>query len=433
MKKIFAAFVILLALFTTPGMAVEDVNHIVAIVDDDVIVRTELDGAIHTIKGQLENKNATLPPFPILERQILERLIVQHLQLQLANRTGIKVDDETLVAAMQNIADRNHVSLTEFRATLERDGYNFENFREDIRNQLIMGRLQQREISNQVTVTDQEVNDFLASIYSQRGENLKDEGEWQLAQILVAIPEGANFERIQIAREKAEALLRRLRAGEDFRALAISQSDGRDALEGGDLGWRRAAQIPSIFSNTVSGMHKGDISEPVRGPAGFYLIKLVDYRDQTIGTVTQTQARHILIRTGENTSDDDARTRLAQLLLRIQGGDDFGELARAHSEDSATAANQGSLGWVNQGDLVPEFEEVMNNLALQEISKPFKTSFGWHIVQVLGRRQQENSRDSSRAKAMDAIRTRKTEEELEAWIRRLREEAYVEIRLDAEN
>ncbi|CAK0767898.1 Chaperone SurA [Gammaproteobacteria bacterium] len=431
MKNFIIVFIIAWIQFSQLAIAVQDINHIVAIVDDDVITRTELDEAIHTISAQLQNQNATLPAFSVLERQVLERIIVQHLQIQLATSSGIKVDDETLAAAIGNIANHNQISLAEFRAVLERDGYNFEKFREDIRSQLIVGRLQQREVANHVTVTDQEVNDFLASTHSQHGENIKDDGEWQLAQILIAIPEGASPERIQNAREKADALLKRLNAGEDFRALAISESDGRDALEGGDLGWRPKNRIPSLFTNTILGMRKGDIAGPMRSPAGFHIIKLVDYRGQMKDIVTQTRARHILIRTNENTGDEDARARLSQLRLRIQGGDDFGELARAHSEDSATAANQGALGWVNQGDLVPEFEQEMNALALNAISEPFKTPFGWHIVQVLERRKQDNAQENSRTKAMEAIRIRKTEEELEAWIRRLREEAYVEIRLDS--
>ncbi|CAK0748758.1 Chaperone SurA [Gammaproteobacteria bacterium] len=433
-RSFIPAFTIILVLLSHSAAGVGNINHIVAVVDDDVIVRTELDDAIRTITAQLRQKNTELPPATVIERQVLERLVIQHLQLQLAARTGIQVDDETLTSAIRNIADRNHVSLSDFRTILERDGYNFENFRGDIREQLIISRLHQREVANHVTVTDQEADDFLASTRSQENENVPGDGEWKLAQILVAIPEGASPERIQAAREKMDAILARLRAGEDFRTLAMTQSNGRDALEGGDLGWRRMGQIPSLFASVVPGMKKGDLAGPLRSPAGMHVIKLVDYRGQEVGTVAQTRAQHILIRTGENTTDDEARTRLTQLRQRIQGGDSFGELARAHSEDSATASNQGSLGWVNQGDLVPEFEQVMNSLAPNAISGPFKTPFGWHIVQVLERRQQSsNTQDSLRAKAMDAIRTRKTEEELEAWLRRLREEAYVEFRLETDN
>jgi len=434
MRNFITVFAMMIALLSHSVSGVENINHIVAIVDDDVIVRTELDEAIHTITAQLKQKGAELPSAAIIERQILERLIVQHLQLQIAVRSGIQIDDETLASAIRNIAERNHVSPAEFRTVLEKDGYNFEHFRSDIRDQLIIGRLHQREVANHVTVTDQEVDDFLASVHSQETENTKSDGEWKLAQILIALPEGVSPERIQSAREKAETLLTRLRTGEDFRTLAMTQSDGRDALEGGDLGWRRMGQIPSLFAGIVSGMKKGDLSGPLRSPAGIHLVKLLDYRGQEEGTVTQTRARHILIHTGENTTDDEARTRLIQLRQRIQGGDDFGELARASSEDSATATNQGSLGWVNQGDLVPEFEQMMNSLALNAISEPFKTPFGWHIVQVQERRQQSNNtHDSLRAKAMEAIRTRKTEEELEAWLRRLREEAYVELRLEMDS
>ena len=428
MQKIFAA---VFWVFIPCANAIQDVNHIVAIVDEDVIVRTELDESIRTISNQMRKQQVAIPPQEILERQILERMIIQHLQLQLAGRSGIKIDEETLATTISNIARRNNASLAEFRATLERDGYTFDYFREEIRKQLIIGRLQQREVANHITVTDQEVNDFLASRRSQ-GDDLASEGEWHIAQILVAIPEGASPERIQTARKKAENLLAQIRAGEDFQALAISQSDARDALEGGDLGWRRRGQIPSLFVDQVVEMQRGDLIGPLRSPAGFHLIKLLDYRGQISNTITQTRARHILIRTGENTSDEDAHNRLAQLRLRIQNGENFGELARAHSEDSATVASQGSLGWINQGDSVSEFDEVMNKLAINAVSEPFKTPLGWHIVQVLERRQRDNTQDNLRAKALEAIRSRKIEEGLDSWLRRLREEAYIEIRLDTE-
>lgn len=434
MKKFIYCLLMSLLLLNSIVSATQDINYIVAIVDDDVIVRTELDDAIENISAQLKSQNVSLPSYAILERQVLERLIIQHLQMQFAIRSGINVDDETLNAALRNIANRNQISLNEFRAVLEREGHNFDNFREEIRSQLIIGRLQQREVANHITVTDQEINDFLASANSQMDRNFNnEEGEWQLAQILIAMPEGASSEVIQTAKDKAENLLKRLQSGEDFRAMAMMESESRDALEGGDLGWRSINRIPSLFINTVRGMNKGQIAGPIRSPAGFHIIKLLDYRGQRIESITQTRARHILIRTGEHISDEDAKTRLNQLKIRIEGGDDFGELARAHSEDSATSTNYGSLGWVNQGDLVPEFEQTMNSLSINTISEPFKTSFGWHIVQVLERRQQNNSQENARVKATEAIRLRKIEEELEAWIRRLREEAYVEIRLDTNN
>ncbi len=432
MKDFLIALAIALVSCTQPVLAANDINHIVAIVDDNVIVRTELNEAIRTITDQLQQQKANIPAQAILERQVLERLILQHVQLQLAAQSGIKVDDETLASALSSIAERNHLSLANFRVALEHEGYHFDRFREDIRDQIIIGRLHQREVSNHVTVTDQEVNDFLASMHSQGGDADQEAGEWKLAQILVGIPDGATPEQIQTARAKADALLVRLHAGEDFRTLALNESNARDALEGGDLGWRRAGQIPSLFANLVFGMHKGDLAGPLRGPSGFHIVQLVDYRNQSEATITQTLARHILIKTSENVTDDEARTRLTQLRTRIQGGDNFGELARSNSEDTVSAANKGSLGWVNPGDLVPEFEHVMNDLAPTAISEPFKTSFGWHIVQVLERRQQNDAQGKVRANATEAIRTRKTEEELDAWLRRLREEAYVELRLDNE-
>ncbi len=414
------------------SQGVEDVNHIVAIVDDDVIVRSELEASKRTILAQLRQQNTPLPPTDVLERQLLERLILQRLQLQLANRSSIKVDDETLNSAVNSIAERNQVSLANFRQILAKDGYDFERFREDIRNQLIIGRLQQREVANHITVTDQEVDDFIASARSQAGESVTEEGAWRLGQILIALPEGASPESIQTARAKAQSVLENLQGGADFATVAMRSSNSRDALEGGDLGWRRAGQIPSLFAETVTRMKKGQLAGPIRSPAGFHIIKVLDYRNEAQARITQTRARHILIRTGESVSDEDAKNRLEQLRVRIQGGDDFGELARAHSEDTASAANQGNLGWVNPGDLVAEFEKVMDSLPVNQVSTPFKTPFGWHILQVQERRQQDSGSETLRSRAMEAIRSRKTEEEQESWLRRLREEAYVELRLDTE-
>lgn len=426
MVKLPAYLLLSLGMLTGPAFGVEALNYIVAIVDDDIIVRTELDKAIRNIRSQL--KGEKLPTEAVIERQVLDRLIVQRVQLELASQSNVKVDDETLTSAIRSIAERNHISLSDFRTSLEQDGYKFENFREDVRNELIIGRLQQREVANHITVTDQEVDDFLAnqSVDKQSSE----EGEWNLAHILISIPEGSDPKQIEAAKKKAEAVLAKLHSGADFHTTAMQESSGRNALEGGELGWRRFGQIPSLFASVIPSMKPGEVAGPLQGPAGFHLLKLLDYRSQSSHTVGQTRVQQILIRTGDNTTDEDARERLLQLRGRIQGGESFGELARTHSEDSTTAHRQGMLGWVNPGDLAPEFEQTMNRLSSGELSPPFKTPFGWHLIQVLERRQQNNQKENLRAKALETIRTRKTEEELEAWLRRLREEAYVEIRLD---
>lgn len=406
--------------------SIAELDRILAVVNDDIIVQSELDDALRTIKQQLQQQNRPVPPDSTLQRQVLERLIVMRLQLQLANSTGIRVDDETLNRTVQNIAQQNGMSLSEFRSVLERDGFNFAKFREDIRNEIIINRLQQRQVTNRITVTEQEVDNFLANQNVQGTKNVK----YHLAHILIAVPEGASSQQIQEARAKAQQVLGELRAGADFTQKAIAVSSGQQALEGGDLGWREPGQIPTLFVDTVLKMKPGDISDPIRSPSGFHIVKLVDAQDNERHIITQTLARHILIRTNEITSGSDARTRLEQLKGRIETGEDFAALARSHSEDSGSAVKGGDLGWVSPGDMVPRFEETMNRLKPGEVSEPFETQFGWHIMQVLERREYDNTEEFKRSKARELIRQRKAEEELDIWLRRLRDEAYVEYRLE---
>lgn len=403
-----------------------DLDRIVAVVDDSVILQSDLDDMMATVKRQMKQEDGQMPPDDVLRKQVLERLIMMRLELQYAERTGIRVDDEALNAALNNIAQQNKMSLGDFRHALEREGFDFARFRENIRNQMIITRLQQRQANSMVTVSDQEVDNFLANEKAQGG--IAD--EYKLAHILIAVPEGATPDKIQAARAKAQRVLNELRAGADFRKTAVAVSDDQQALEGGDLGWRSKAQIPSLFVDVITHMKPGDISDLIRSPSGFHIIKLYDHRGSDQHTITQTHARHILIRTNDLVSDDDARERLAQLKQRIEGGDDFAALARAHSDDPTSAAKGGDLGWVNPGDLDPQFEEVMNGLAPGKLSEPFRTQYGWHIVQVLARREHDDSAEYRRSTAREMIRKRKAEEEIEVWLRRLRDEAYVEYRLD---
>ncbi len=400
------------------------IDRIVAVVDDGVILQSELDEMLETVKRQLHQQDAQLPPDNVLRKQVLERLIMMHLQLQYAQRTGIRIDEEKLNAAISNIAQQNKMSLGDFRLALEREGYNFAHFRDNIRDQMIIAQLQQRQVNNLVTVSDQEVDNFLANAKLQG-----DVGdEYHLAHILIAVPEGASTAQVDAAHSKAQRILDELRGGADFQKMAVSVSDGQQALEGGDLGWRGAAQIPSLFVDLVTHMKNGEISDLVRSPSGFHIIKLLDHRGMNKHSVTQTHARHILIRTNDLVSDNDAKERLEQLKQRLEGGDDFATLARAHSDDAVSAAKGGDLGWVSPGELDPRFEEVMNGLAPGQISAPFRTQFGWHLVQVLGRRTYDDTKDFRRNMAREMIRKRKAEEEIDIWLRRLRDEAYVEYR-----
>lgn len=434
MKKLFATLILVFA--ASAGFAdapqanapsnIVEVDRIVAIANDAVITRSELDEQIHTIKQQLRQQKTQLPPDALLQKQVLERLISNQLQLQLAASTGIRVDDEVLNKAIGRIAEQNKLSITEFRDVLEKDGVNFASFREDIRNEITMTRLRQRQVDSRINVTDQEVARFLAA----QADKGKSDDEYRVSHILIAVPEAASPEQIQTAKQKAQRVLDDLRGGADFKETAIAVSNGQQALEGGDLGWRSAGQLPSLFAPLVGRMKPGDLSDIIRSPSGFHIIKLFDYRSGQIHRVNQTLARHILIRTNELVSDDDASIKLEQLSQRIKNGADFAELARVNSEDKGSAVNGGSLGWVSPGEMVPVFEQAMNELQPGQISKPFKSEFGWHIVQVQERREQDNTEQFNRSQAFDAIRQRKVEEELQIWLRRLRDEAYVEYRLD---
>jgi peptidyl-prolyl cis-trans isomerase SurA len=412
-----------LALTALPGVQARELDRILAVVNDDVIVQSELEAAMQVVREQLRQQRAQLPPEQVLQRQVLERVILTRLQLQLATSTGIRVDDETLNRAVQEIAAQNRLSLSEFRDILEADGFSFARFREDIRNEIVINRLQQRQVTNRITVTDQEVENFLANQSAQGTEHTR----YRLAHILIATPEAASPEQVQAARAKAEQVLAELRAGSDFHQTAVSVSDGQQALAGGDLGWREAGQLPSLFADVAVQLAPGEVSDLIRNASGFHIVKLVDRQGEE-HVVTQTHARHILIRPDELTTHTDARNRLEQLRERVLAGEEFANLARSHSADPGSAASGGSLGWVNPGDLVPQFEEVMDRLGPGQVSEPFETPFGWHVVQVLERRQHDNTEDVRRARARELIRQRKAEEELEVWLRRLRDEAYVEIR-----
>ena len=414
---------IVIILFFQPAFAGIPLDRIIAVVEDDVVMQSELENRIRTVRNQLKQQGTTPPPAAALERQILDRIILTKLQLQLAERTGIRVDDETLNKTISNIASENQVSLTQFREILENEGYSYEKFREDIRGEIMVTRLRQRQIENRVTVTEQEIDNFLTTQEVQGNT----ETEYRIAHILIAIPEAATPDEIESTRLVAQKVIDDLADGQDFAELAVTVSDGQQALEGGDLGWRKQDQIPTLFVDYIRDMKEGDISELIQSPSGFHIIKLTGYRSSERHIISQTKARHILIRPSELVSDSDAKIRLEQLLIRIEGGDDFAVLAQAHSEDAVSAVEGGDLGWTNPGAFVPEFEKQIDSLQPGEISKPFRTQFGWHIVQVIDRREYDNTK---RGRAREIIRARKIEEANQTWLRQMREDAFVEYRLD---
>ncbi len=404
----------------------EPLDSIVAVVNNDVVVQSELTHEISVTVPQLQQQGTPVPPPEQLRKQVLERLILKRLQQQRARQLGIKVDDAALTTAIQGIASRNGLTIEELKATLESGQVRFEDFREDTRMQIITARLQSQEVMSGIQVTDQEIARFLEK---EKGKLMPRE-QVRLQHILIALPDQPSPPQVEAAQTKAKQLVAKLRGGADFAAVAAASSEGRTALEGGDLGWFEMAAVPSLVADRAQTMAKGDITDPIRTPTGFNIIRMADIKGGLPGNVTQSKARHILVRTSEMVSDADAKTRLGQLRSRIVGGDDFANLARAHSDDTGSALKGGELGWVSPGDTVPEFEKVMGALAIGEVSEPFKSAFGWHLMQVQERRTQDTTEELLRIKAREAIQRRKGDEATDAWLKRLRDEAYVEVRQD---
>jgi peptidyl-prolyl cis-trans isomerase SurA len=404
----------------------ELLDRIVAVVNEDVVLQSELDEEVQTIEQKLAQAGASDIPGDEVRKQALERLILQKLQLAEARKIGATVDEETLLMAMNNIAKQNGLSLDELAAALKEQGMSMEEYRRELRKEITLQRLRNREVISRIQVTKAEVDNYLA----HAEENPGGRDAYHLRHILIPTPEGASSEEITAARKQAEEIVRRLNDGEDFATLASRYSAGQQSLEGGDLGWLEAGQVPTLFSRDLAHMERGEVRGPYQAASGFHIIKLDDYKGGDKNIIKQTHARHILIRTDELTSDQDARNRLEQLYQRIQGGEDFATLARAHSDDKGSAIKGGDLGWVNPGDLVPEFEEVMNSLPLNGLSEPFRTQFGWHIIQVLERRNHDATEEVKRDKAKLALRKRKADEALQLYLRKLRDQAFVEIRLD---
>ncbi len=406
--------------------ALKTLDRIVAIVNDDVITNNELNDEMARIALQIQSRGQQLPPHATLRKQVIERLILTRLQLQKAKESGINVSESTLNNTINNIAQQNNITTQQLRETLKRDGVSFQAFRDDLRQQITLRHLQQRDVINRIFVTDQELQREI----KRSGKGADSRQEVHIQHILLGIKEGASKEEIAATRAAAEQLIEQLKSGADFTNLAIQHSDGRRALEGGDLGWYKPSQVPTLFVDALTTMKKGDISPPIRSASGFHIIKLVAEKGIDRLVITQRKARHILISTNEVVSDHDARTRLEQLRERIIGGDDFNALAQSHSDDKGSAINGGDLGWVSPGAMVPIFEQQMNELEINEISQPFRTQFGWHIVQVLGQRDYDSTQEVLQNNALIAVRRRKADEATDLWLRRLRDEAYIDLRLE---
>lgn len=429
-KKLLPLAVLLLCLAPLGAQAqrIALVDRIVAIVNKEVITLSQLNEAVDSAERELKRRNTAPPPRDVLERQMLERLILERAQLQRARETGVRVDAVQVDQAVERIAEQNKMTLADFRSALERDGVPFGAFRDELRDQIVLSRLREREVDDKIQVSDTEIDLFLEQNKAQAGERV----EYNLEHILVRVPDQSTPDRIDQARGKAEKARAEALAGADFQRVAAAYSDAPDALRGGALGWRSAERLPELFAEALAKMQPGEVSAVLRSAAGFHVLKLLERRGAGPGgpPITQTHVRHILVRTNERVSEAEARRRLSDLRERIvAGGADFAALARANSDDT-TAGRGGDLGWIYPGDTVPEFERAMNALQPGQLSEPVKSPFGYHLIQVLERRTSDVSPERLRLQARQILRERKSDEAYQQWLRELRDETYVEVRLD---
>lgn len=400
-----------------------EADRIIAVVNDEVITLNELRQRLDSVVSQLRRQGTPLPPADVLEKQMLERMVVDKVQVQFAKDNGIRIDDGQLDMALNRIAANNKMTLSQFRQTLEKDGVSFLKFREEIRQEIMMARLKEREVDAKLLISEGEIDNYLAG--DGAGGSAE---EFQVAHILVRAPESASPEQLQKLKAKTEQILDRLKRGEDFAQVAAAYSDAPDALQGGNLGFRSLNRMPNIFAEAVQKMQPNQLSPVIRSPNGFHIIKLVAKKGgASIPAVQQTHARHILIKVNEVVSEAEAKRKLQAVKERLDHGGDFAELARLYSQDGS-APKGGDLGWLYPGDTVPEFERGMDALKVGEISQPIQSMFGWHLIQVLDRRVQDVSDDRKRALARNTLRERKSDEAYQDWLRQLRDRAYVEYR-----
>ncbi|MEO4048844.1 peptidylprolyl isomerase [Pseudomonas sp. CAU 1711] len=412
-------------LASTAQAQFQSLDRVVAIVDNDVIMYSQLDQRLREVEQTIDKRGGQLPPQDVLQQQVLERLIVENLQLQIGERSGIRITDEELNQAMASIAQRNRLSLEQFREALVRDGLSYDQAREQIRREMVISRVRQRRVAERIQVTDQEVQNFLASDLGQM--HLSE--EYRLANILISVPDAASPDQVRAAAQKTAELYDSLRAGADFAQAALSNSAGDNALEGGEIGWRKAAQLPPAFVEMLRSLNPGDVAQPVRMPSGFMIVKLLDKRGGDTQVRDEVHVRHILIKPNEVRSEAETRRLVERLHERIVAGEDFATLAKSFSEDPGSALNGGDMNWVDPNILVPEFREVMAKTPSGRLSEPFKSPYGWHVLEVLGRRATDSSEQYREQQAMNALRNRKYDEELQTWLRQIRDEAYVEIKL----
>jgi peptidyl-prolyl cis-trans isomerase SurA len=401
-------------------------DRVAAVVNDGVIVRSDVEQQMQTISARLQQQGQQLPPRNVLRQQVLERLVLQELQMQRAERLGIKVPDEAVNQALTEVAERNGIKFSELPATLEQQGLDYRDYRDEVRREITMQTLRQRDVLARVYVAPREVDQCIARRKASPGAD----NEYNLGHVLIAIPGTADEEQIAERTARAQGVYERAKNNEDFGQLAISYSDSGTALEGGALGWRKAGQLPSFVADVIPTMKPGDVTEPIRTPTGLHIFKVLDVRGgEAPALISQLHARHILMKPNEVEDDETVRQKLAAIRARVLKGESFEAIASVTSEDPGSAAAGGDLGWVGPGTFVPEFERQIDALDLDQISEPFRTQFGWHIVQLLGRRTYDASEDLTRNRCVAQLREARAEEETEIWLRRLRDEAFVEYRM----
>jgi peptidyl-prolyl cis-trans isomerase SurA len=419
----FALLIAPLLLISAAPAPAEVLDRIVAVVNEGIVLQSDVDREIQYALIQMRAREIAPPDQTVLRSQVLDKLILTRVQTQRAQQAGIRVDDRELNEVMANIARQNNLTLAQFAEAIREDGGDYLAIREQIRDEVLINRLRQREVDNRVTVTDQDIELFLAN------QPETDDTEFRLSHILVAIPDGASPEKRTQARAKADGLLERIRKGEDFAALAASSSDGQQALQGGDLDWRKADALPLIFLQAARRLKAGETSPVMETAGGYHIIRLAETRSQAQKkTVDETRSRHILIQANTLRTEDQARLQARDIHDRVVKGEDFAKLALEFSDDPGSKGGGGEMGWQPPGVFVKEFQEQLDALKINEISPPFRTQFGWHVAQVLERRTRDVTDESRRARARGAIQNRKAADEYETWLRRLRAEAYVEFR-----
>jgi peptidyl-prolyl cis-trans isomerase SurA len=420
--RTLAALALLLPLLAPAQTEGEPIDRIVALVEDDVILQSELDQAIEAIEQQVRSRGESLPPRSVMEEQVLERLIMQKLQVQRAEQTGIRVSDSDVDSALNRVAQQNNMPLSQLRRVIESDGVDFEEFRREIRNEIMTSRLQQRVINSMEEITETEIDILLASDRFSGQEYL-------LSQIVVQVPDSASPDEVREAQSRIEEIYQRLEEGMTFSAAAISYSQGPDALEGGDVGWRNASALPPSFAEAVGNAEAGDVTEPLRTQGGFVILKIRDVRERSEVMVREYRARHILISPSELVTPEEAREQIQNLKQRIEQGEDFAELAREYSSDQSTANIGGLLEWFPAGGYGPEIQQAVESLEPGEVSEPFRGGRGWHLVKLEDVRETDRTEEIRRSEAREMLSQQKSQEELDRFMRQMRNESFVEIRL----